>query len=256
MSWPCERRAQVRDLGLERRQRDAMVAVDQGVQALERDAVGVHREQREDLGLPAVEQQPCPSRCASAVPSSRSVRPATSGDASTDGEPGVLARARHRLLDQPRHHPGGRQADRVGAVPGRRQVDHAELASGDRVVHGRRPAHPVVHDRGVVLGREDHRRPGQSGWPGRGRWCRRSGRPTGRRPRSSPTRPCGASPARRTSTGCGCRHRSRRAPGRRPRRCGAARPRPARPRSAAASPARTPRVSASSASGAWRHVGA
>ena len=67
-------------------------------------------------------------------------------------------RLRHRGLDQPRHQPRGRQPDRVRAVPGRRQVDHAEPLAGDGVVQRRRPAHPVVHDRREVLGAEHHRR--------------------------------------------------------------------------------------------------
>ena len=74
---------------------------------------------------------------------------------------GWYAELRHRRLDQPRHHPGRGQADRVGAVPGRRQVDDAELAAGVGVVHRRGPADPVVHDRRVVLGAEHHRRLGQ-----------------------------------------------------------------------------------------------
>ena len=94
------------------------------------------------------------------MPSSRRVRPATSGDGG-DAQPGVLVGPRHRLLDQPRHHPRRGEADGVGAVPGRRQVDHAELLTGHRVVDRRGPADPVVHDRGVVLGREHHGRPAQ-----------------------------------------------------------------------------------------------
>ena len=95
------------------------------------------------------------------MPSRCRVSPSTSGDAADD-QARVLVGARHRLLDQPSHHPGGGQADRVGAVPGRRQVDHAELPAGDRVVDRRGPADPVVHDRGVVLGGEDHGRTGVS----------------------------------------------------------------------------------------------
>ena len=74
---------------------------------------------------------------------------------------GVVGRARHRGLDQPGHHPRGREPDRVGAVPGGREVDDAELGAGDGVVDRGGPADPVVHDRGVVLGAEHHRRLGQ-----------------------------------------------------------------------------------------------
>ncbi len=64
-------------------------------------------------------------------------------------------------LDQPGHHPRRREADRVGAVPGGREVDDAELHPGDGVEDRRGPADPVVHDRGVVLGAEHHRGLGQ-----------------------------------------------------------------------------------------------
>ena len=89
------------------------------------------------------------------MPSSLRCRPGSPGSSAL-APGGVVRRAGHRALDQPRHHPGGCQPDRVGAVPHRRQVDHAELPAGDRVVHRRRPADPAVHDRGVVLGAEDH----------------------------------------------------------------------------------------------------
>ena len=46
------------DLGLERGEGDRLVAVDQCVQLLERQALGVQREEREHLGLAPVEQQP------------------------------------------------------------------------------------------------------------------------------------------------------------------------------------------------------
>ena len=46
----------------------------------------------------------------------------------------------------------------MGAVPGRGEVDDPDLPAGGRVEDGRGPAHPVVHDGGVVLGTEDHRR--------------------------------------------------------------------------------------------------
>ena len=157
-----EGRAQVRDLGLQRRQRDAVVAVDQRVQALERDSLGVHREQGEDLGLPTVEQQPQTVEVSLGGPEQSQRQAGDVGRLVHRRETVVLVGAWHRLLDQPRHHPRGGQADRVGAVPGRRQVDDAELSSGHGVVDGRRPAHPVVHDRGVVLGGEDHRRPGRA----------------------------------------------------------------------------------------------
>ena len=96
-----------------------------------------------------------PSSQASAVPRSESDSPGSVGRRRGEARapPGG-----HRGLDQARHHAGGGQADRVRAVPGGRQVDDAELLAADRVVHGRGPAHPVVHDRGVVLGAEDHRR--------------------------------------------------------------------------------------------------
>ena len=134
-----------------------LVAVEQRVEVLERQPLGVHREQGEDLGLPPVEQQPL------------AVEPGLGRAQQVQGQPrpvvgdiprgaGVAARVGHRGLDQPGHDPSGRQPDRVGAVPGRRQVDHAELLTRRRVVHRRGPAHPVVHDRRVVLGAEHHRR--------------------------------------------------------------------------------------------------
>ena len=98
-----------------------------------------------------------PSRRVSTVPRRLITSPGSSGS-SIAAERRVVRRARHRGLDQPRQHPGGGQADGVGAVPGGGEVDDAELPAGDRVVHRRGPADPVVHDRRVVLGAEDHRR--------------------------------------------------------------------------------------------------
>ena len=139
----------MRDLGLERGERDRLVAVDQCVQLLERQPLGVQREQREHLGLATVEQQPL------------AVEPGL-GRPEQGHQPGRVRRrrrtprawsapTRHRGLDEACHHSRSGEPDRVGAVPGGRQVEHAELPSGDRVVHGRGPADPVVHDRRVVL---------------------------------------------------------------------------------------------------------
>ena len=123
---------------------------------LDREPARVHRQQREDLGLPPVEQQPLP------------VEPHLGRAEQRQREAGVGGRRGaercrttvrwQRALDQPRHHARRREADGVGAVPGRRQVDDAERAAGHRVEDRRGPAHPVVHDLGVVLGAEDHRR--------------------------------------------------------------------------------------------------
>ena len=123
---------------------------------LDGQAARVHRQQREDLGLPPVEQQPLP------------VEPHLGGAEQRQREAGIGGRRGpercrtpvrgQRPLDQPRHHARRREADGVGAVPGRREVDDAQRAAGHRVEDRSRPAHPVVHDLGVVLGAEDHRR--------------------------------------------------------------------------------------------------
>ena len=133
----------------------------------------MQREQREHLGLAPVEQQPLAVEAGLGGAEQRHHQARASAGLVEPAADGWCARARHRGLDQPGHHPRGRQADRVGAVPGGRQVDDAELGAGHRVVHRRGPADPVVHDRGVVLGAEHHRRASPAGWPGRGRWCRR-----------------------------------------------------------------------------------
>ncbi len=68
--------------------------------------------------------------------------------------------ARQRVLHQAGQQPGRGQPDRVGPVPGGREVDDAEDPSGPRFADRCRPADPAVHDRGVVLGAEDRRRGG------------------------------------------------------------------------------------------------
>ena len=127
------------------------------MQLLEREPRRVQRQQREDLGLAAVEQQPLAVEPGLGRAEQGQVEAGDHLRVRVAGQAGVLARLRHGGLDQAGHHPRGGQADRVGAVPGGRQVDDAELLAADRVVHGRRPADPVVHDLGVVLGAEHHR---------------------------------------------------------------------------------------------------
>ena len=126
------------------------------MEVLDRKPRGMEREQGEDLGLPPVEEQPL------------AVEPHLRRAEEGQGEAGLGRRdvARQRrttvggegALDQPRHHARGGEADGMGAVPGGRQVDHAERAAGHRVEDRGRPADPVVHHLGVVLGAEDHRR--------------------------------------------------------------------------------------------------
>ena len=134
-----------------------MVAVDRRVEPVQREPLGVQGEQGEDLGLASVEQQPLAVEVGlgGAEDRQHQARLGVVGPGGTTQRGGA---GRHRLLDESRHHLGGGEADRVGAVPGGGEVEHAELHAGHRVVHGRGPADPVVHHRRVVLGAEDHRR--------------------------------------------------------------------------------------------------
>ena len=125
---------------------------------LQREPVGVEREQGQDLGLPAVEEEASAVEVGLGGSEQGHVEPHREPGAPVSRQAGVLLRGGHRGLDQPGHHPRGGHPDRVGPLPGGGEVDDADLLAGHGVVHGRRPAHPVVHDGRVVLGAEHHRR--------------------------------------------------------------------------------------------------
>jgi len=147
---PSERGAQLRHLRLQRALAHRPVTVEPCVQITQVEPVRVEREQPEDLHLPPGEPQPHAVELRAGLAEQLKLQQPAAGTWTVAC--GYRRDAcSHFPCQQPGQRLGRSQADRVGAIPGRGQVEHAELAPGARVVHRGGPAHPAVHAAGEVL---------------------------------------------------------------------------------------------------------